>query len=126
MTVLISSNEQLDGGYRRGVGAVRVRPGETVDPYSKLPETDWGTADEKPLTRVAIAPVASDDVNAPNGRWIESTMALYSRNYDLDVTPGDRIRYLGVTYDVTGEVARWQNPYSGRKRGAVFGLKAIT
>lgn len=126
MTVLVSSNGQLDGGFRRGVAAVRVRPGEAENPHSKLPESDWGTADESTLTRVAIAPVASDDVNAPNGRWIESTMALYSRNYNLDVKPRDRIVYGGTTYDVTGEVARWQNPYSGRKRGAVFGLKAIT
>lgn len=125
VTVLVSGG-QLDGGYRHGVEAVRIRPGETTDPYSEEPETDWEDAPEVTVRRVAFAPVASDDVNAPNGRWIESTYALYSRNYNLDVQPKDRIRYGGTTYDVTGEVARWQNPYSGRKRGAVFGLKAIT
>lgn len=127
MTVVLAAGDfLLDGGFRRGLPAVRIRPGTTVDPHSKLPEADWTTATEATLTRVAIAPVSSDDVDSTNGRWVLSTMALYSLNYDIDVQPGDRVRFRSVTYEVTGEGGRWYNPYSGRKAGAVFGLKAIT
>ena len=117
---------ELDGGFRHGLSAVRVRPGSAVDPYSQEGEPDWETATSVPLTRISVAPVSSDEVDGPNGRWVESSHALYSLNYSLDVRRGDRIEFGGVTYDVTGEGARWQNPHSGRKAGAVFGLKAIT
>lgn len=129
MTVVMASgNPVLDGGYRNGVSAVRIRPGtaRSLDPYSEVVEVDWATAVEATLTRVAFAPVDSSDALTMNGRWVESTLALWSLNHDLDVQAADRIRYGGALWEVTGEGARWHNPFSGRKAGAVFGLKAIT
>ncbi len=126
--VMASSDPRLDGGYRNGVSAVRVRPGasRSLDTYSDVAENDdWARAEEATLTRVAFAPVDSSDALTINGRWVESTLALWSLNHDLDVEASDRIRYGGALWEVTGEGARWHNPFSGRKVGAVFGLKVI-
>ena len=80
-------------------------------------------------------PVVIENVAFDPGATSEPRMAGHDRviveptvyaDFDLPLSPRDRVIVRGQTYEVEGEVRRWRNPYSGRRAGAVATLKRVT
>lgn len=77
---------------------------------------------ETDVAGCAVAPRFADETT---DRGRQGTII----GYTVYAPPGttidhlDRVRHLGVVYDIEGQPGIWFNPYQGKERGVQFALK---
>lgn len=92
-----------------------------LDDYN-VPIPGWG--EDIPVENVAVAPRVEPEDRPDLRNPIVSGYRLYA-DYDVPVGPHDEITVRGVRYQVDGEIARWQSPFTGARPGAVITVKAV-
>jgi hypothetical protein len=82
-----------------------VRPAERSSDYGTRPELDWTNATTTTVSGCNVQPVAAaeftQDRDSTMTRWVAWLPA------EADVHATDRIVWTGETYDVDGDVERW-------------------
>ena len=92
-----------------------------VDDYN-TPIPGWG--EDVPIDHVAVAPRVEPEDRPDLRNAITSGYRLYAP-YDVAVGPHDEITVRGIRHQVDGEIARWHNPFTGDRPGAVVTVKRI-
>lgn len=94
----------------------RLRAGETTDRYNNT-TADWDDPARLDIEHVMVQPTTTtEQQDAPNrvpvidGLWICTRPGAAIP----DLTPADRVEYLGDVYEITGEPRVWPDPVTGR------------
>lgn len=91
-----------------GPHTVTVLRATSADDDYGNPTSNWNTAGETTVSGCSVQPVQGDEETV--GRdTIVSRWRLYAPA-DADLKGSDRVRYAGDTYEVDGEVQRWDFP----------------
>lgn len=93
---------------RLGAHTVEVLRATTAEDEYGNEEPSWGTATTTTVTGCSVQPVLGAEVTV--GReTIVSRWQLYAPD-GTDLLATDRVRFQGSTYEVDGEVQRWDFP----------------
>lgn len=92
--------------------------GTTTDPYSNESTPDWSTPTSVDVPGVAVEPRPSGEPLQDARNQVVSGLTLYMPP-GTTITPRNRVRVRGVTYDVLGEPAVWRSPFTGWEPGIV-------
>lgn len=87
----------------------RIRPGTKTDRGSEIP--DWSKATELEITGCSVQPTATSLSQDGRVLGISEQMTAYLPE-GSDVIAGDRIRFEGQVYTITGEPKKWQTPFT--------------
>lgn len=77
--------------------------------------TDGGT-----LRGCAVAPTTTEDTRERATDGVYERLTVYCPDIDADVRPTSKLTYRGNEYEVDGFPQRWENPFTGSKRGCVI------
>lgn len=100
--------------YPHGKTVTVVRAALVTDPFSGEDEMyDWTAADETDFPKCAVAPRTSEEPLEGRRVQVMDGLSVYGPK-NMDVTSRDRIRIDGVLYEVDGEPAHWESPFTGR------------
>ena len=77
--------------------------------------TDGGT-----LTGCAVAPTTTEDTRERATDGVYERLTVYCPDIDADVRHTSKLTYRGNEYEVDGFPQRWENPFTGSKRGCVI------
>jgi len=83
-----------------------VSPGEKAADYGTGTEPDWENATRTDVEGCSVQPAPSDEFTIDRNTFI-SRWQVYAPS-SIDVSPDDRVEWNGNTYDVDGDVLRWE------------------
>ena len=106
----------------RGETVTLVRLPAGFDPHGEPVE---GPVEHIPVHRCAVAPrtTAQEGEIIDYGREGLVTAAQVFMPVDVDVRYTDQVIARGIRYDVEGQPAGWESPYSSRRPGQVVILR---
>lgn len=97
---------------------VRATPGGT-DAYGDPVESTTSTT---VIPRAFVAPQQGSENNDPGRAGVTVGLTLYAPP-GTDLLHTDQVDIDGVRYDVEGEVAAWEHPFTGWRPGVVVALR---
>lgn len=101
---------------------VLVRPTDgTPDGYGA---PTVGVPTRMVLDGAFVAPRTSDDVNDPGRAGVVVGLTLFVPA-GVSVHPDDQVEVDGVRYEVVGDRAVWENPFTGWAPGATLALRRV-
>jgi len=99
----------------------RLRWSYTADVYGDPQRL--GTPASTVLVGCSVSPRMSSDLTEPGRNGIMVGLTVYTpASADIDAAT-DQIVYRGDTYDIDGDVGRWESPYGSRIGGLEFSLR---
>ena len=85
-----------------------LRAPQVPGDYGTGTQADWPNAVEATVEGCSVQPVSGDEYNVDRDSTLSRWQAWLPP--EADVTSTDRITWAGDTYDVDGEVQRWDYP----------------
>lgn len=85
-----------------------LRATEVASDYGNRTELDWTTPTETEVDGCSVQPASTEEFTVDRDTFLVRWL-LYAPG-DADVRATDRIRWNDQTYDVDGDVLRWEFP----------------
>lgn len=85
-----------------------VKPGEKPDDYGPGSSPDWDNTTDADVPGCSVQPAPADEFTVDRDTFLTRYVAYCPPSIDVSAT--DRIRWQGQTYDIDGDVLRWDFP----------------
>lgn len=110
-----------------GQTITRLRAPLVADDYSsEATRRDWDAAAEEPIEGFAIDPGTSVETSTVNRDQVATAPTLlYLGAPAPDIVATDRLVLAGVTWEVTGNRADWNSPFTGWQAGSSWTLRRV-
>lgn len=107
-----------------GQPVFRLRGAPVADGYGGT-DLDWSDPEVLDLPRSAVAPGAGHTILDDGRQGADIVWTVYIPGTGHDITSADRLRIPAGTFQIDGEPAPWESPYTGRKPGTVVHLALV-